>query len=249
MSNLHRSELGHLMNMKDDNDQVTVFKKSAETLIREYGQVELNSEEFQRKLFRCELSCKGMCCYGGVSVDKDTATVLQKLADERKSDFEAMGLNLSAPVVAPAEWRGVVSYITALKPRQFRSQVSDYPAHFDETACVFLMEDARCGLQVLSEIDGKHPWYYKPFSCWLLPIKLWKGAIRLFDTASDPFTYSDFPGFISRTRCGRTDENGVVAAELLKPELEHLGRLLKRDLLGELVRSRNSNSTVKPISK
>lgn len=175
-----------------------------------------------------------MCCYGGVSVDQDTADVLRRLAKERKSDFQKMGLELADPVVAPAEWQGVVSNITALKPRSFKSRVKDYPDHFGETACTFLMEDARCGLQVLSEMDGQHRWFYKPFSCWLLPIKLWKGAIRLFDKMTDPFVYPDYPGFISRTFCGRTDACGEAAAKRLAPELDRLGKILDRDLLGEL---------------
>jgi hypothetical protein len=175
-----------------------------------------------------------MCCYGGVSVDKDTADVIQKLATERKSDFKKMGLDLPEAVVAPTEWHGVVGNITALKPRPFRSMVEGYPNHFDETACVFLMEDARCGLQVLSEIDGKHPWYYKPFSCWLLPIKIWEGEIRLFNKESDPFLYPGYTGFISCILCGRTDESGSPASELLKPELEYLGKILGRDLIEEL---------------
>jgi hypothetical protein len=183
-----------------------------------------------------------MCCYGGVSVDNDTAEVLQRLATERKSDFQKMGLDLPNPVVAPTEWHGVKANITALKPRNFRSRVKDYPAHFDETACAFLMEDARCGLQVLAEMDGKHPWYYKPFSCWLLPIKLWKGAIRLFDKITDPFLYPDYPGFISCIHCGRTDESGAPASELLTPELEYLGKLLNRDLIGELASDKQTQT-------
>ena len=222
------------MDKKSGEADVTAFSKSAEAVRKQYGDVPLDPAEFQRKLTRCSLSCKGMCCYGGVSVDDDTAEVLQRLATERRSDFQKMGLDLPNPVVAPTEWHGVKGNITALKPRNFRSRVKDYPAHFDETACAFLMEDARCGLQVLAEIDGKHPWYYKPFSCWLLPIKLWKGAIRLFDKITDPFLYPGYPGFISCTHCGRTDESGAPASELLTPELEYLGKLLNRDLIREL---------------
>lgn len=222
------------MDQKSGLAELTEFSMSAESLRKEYSKAPLDPAEFQRKLTRCELSCQGMCCYGGVSVDRGTADVLQRLAKERKSDFQEMGLELADPVVASTEWQGVVSNITALKPRSFRSRVKDYPKHFDETACTFLMEDARCGLQVLSEMDGKHSWFYKPFSCWLLPIKLWNGAIRLFDKITDPFHYPDYPGFISHTFCGRTDACGEAAFKLLAPELDHLGKILDRDLLGEL---------------
>lgn len=222
------------MDRKSGLTELTAFSLSAESLRKQYAKAPLDAVEFQRKLTRCELSCRGMCCYGGVSVDGDTADALQRLAKERKSDFQEMGLELADPVVAPAQWQGVESNITALKPRSFRSRVKDYPRHFDETACTFLMEDARCGLQVLSERDGKHPWFYKPFSCWLLPIKLWNGAIRLFDKITDPFVYTDYPGFISHTFCGRTDACGEAASKLLAPELDYLGKILDRDLLGEL---------------
>jgi len=222
------------MDQKFELTEVTAFNTSAESVRKEYARVPLDTIEFQRKLTRCELSCQGMCCYGGVSVDRDTADVLLRLAKERESDFRKMGLELADPVVTPTEWQGVVGNITALKPRKFRSRVNNYPGHFDESACTFLMEDAKCGLQVLSAMDGKHPWYYKPFNCWLLPIKLWKGAIRLFDKTTDPFLYPDYPGFISRTFCGRTDASGEPASKLLTPELEYLGKILDRDLVGEL---------------
>jgi hypothetical protein len=203
-------------------------------LRKQYGNAILNAAEFQRPLKACGLSCKGMCCYGGVAVDPDTAAALQALARDRAGDFRAMGLALPEVVVAPTEWQGVTSNITALKPRAFRSLVPDFPAHFDETACVFLLDDARCGLQVLAEQDGAHPWTYKPVSCWLLPIKLWEGAIRLFDAASDPFRFDGYDGFVCRTHCGRDDPGGAPASQVLVAELTYLGELLGRDLLVEV---------------
>jgi hypothetical protein len=121
---------------------------------------------------------------------------------------------------------------TALKPFPFRSLVLEYPGHFEETACVFLLDDGRCGLQVLAGIDGKHPWYYKP--CWLLPIKIFDNEIHLYDYSTDPFRFPDYDGFISRTRCGRTTDCGQPAAEVLQPELRFPGQLLNRDLVSEL---------------
>jgi hypothetical protein len=174
-----------------------------------------------------------MCCYGGVAVDNSTAEVLQQLSEERASDFLEMGLELPESVVTHTEWHGMPGNITALKPRKFRSAVPDYPRHFDETACVFLMDDARCGLQVLAERDGMHPWYYKPISCWLLPIKVWNDEIHLYDYATDPFRFSDYDGFVSRIGCGRTCEDGLPAAQVLRPELEFLSLILGRDLLSE----------------
>jgi hypothetical protein len=221
--------------MQTTNDSLTVFSKSKAILKEQYADAKLDFAEFQRKITRCSLStCRGMCCYGGVKVDDETAAVLQQLAIERASDFRDMGLSLPELVVESTEWRGVAGNITALKPFPFQELVSEYPKHFDQTACVFLLDDSRCGLQVLGELDGKHPWYYKPFSCWLLPIKIYNGEIHLFDYETDPFRFPDYDGFISRISCGRTSEFGQPAAITLRTELEFLGRLLDRDLIMEL---------------
>jgi hypothetical protein len=112
--------------------------------------------------------------------------------------------------------------------------LEDYPVHFNETACVFLLNDGRCGLQILSERDGKHPRYYKPFTCWLQPIKLSDSAVRLYDETTDPNKLPDYDGFVIRTFCGRTEECGQPAAEVLKEEIDFLGDLLDRDLLAEV---------------
>ena len=139
---------------------VTAFGEYEAKIKEEFKDAKLDPTEFNRKLNACALTCKGMCCYGGVSVDESTANVLNKLSRERASDFRDMGLDLPEQVVTRTEWHGMVGNITAVKPRAFRSLIPDFPAHFDETACAFLMDDARCGLQVLAEKDNKHPWYY-----------------------------------------------------------------------------------------
>jgi hypothetical protein len=220
--------------MQDDRPTITVFHDSEIALRVQYGNARLDAVEFQRTINRCSLaSCKGTCCYGGVRVDDDAARVLQQISLDRASAFREMGLSLPSFVVARTEWQGVAGNITALKPFPFRSLVAQFAAHFDETACTFLMDDGRCGLQVLAELDGKHPWYYKPFSCWLLPIKLWNSEIRLFDKNTDPFRFLGYNGFISQTFCGRTSECGLPAAQVLKPELTYLGHILNRDLVKE----------------
>jgi hypothetical protein len=145
-----------------------------------------------------------------------------------------MGLGLPDEVIVRSEWHGVVGKKTATRTSPFRAKVDGYPSHFNETACVFLFEDGRCGLQQLSIQDGKHPWYYKPFTCWLQPIKISDSTIRLYDEATDPFKFADYDGFVTQTFCGRTTAGGRPAAEVLREELEFLGELLDRDLLTEL---------------
>ena len=82
--------------------------------------------------------------------------------------------------------------------------------------------------------EGKHPWYYKPFTCWLHPIKLSESGIRLYDETSDPNKLPNYDGFVVRTFCGRTEAGGRPAVEVLKEELEFLGKLIGRDLIAEV---------------
>jgi hypothetical protein len=217
------------------DDDLTAFKTTQFSLRKSLEAAHVDPAEFQRKITRCSLSkCRGMCCYDGASVDKDTGDAIQDLATKRASEFRAMGLNLPKAVVVDAEWKGVTGRKTATRPFPYRSLVEDYPAHFNETACVFLLNDGRCGLQILSEGDGKHPWYYKPFTCWLQPIKLSDSAIRLYDETTDPNKLPGYNGFVIRTFCGRTEECGQLATEVLKEEMGFLGKLLNRDLLAEI---------------
>jgi hypothetical protein len=77
--------------------------------------------------------------------------------------------------------------------------------------------------------DGKHPWFYKPLTCWLHPINVSPERITLYDEKTDPYRFPDYDGYLSRTFCGRTMSLGRPAYEVLRPELEFLGRILGRD--------------------
>lgn len=214
---------------------MTAFVAAAASLREQARTASLDPREFERPLARCSVAnCHGVCCYDGVPVDDDTAAVLQKLSVEHATEFQQMGLSLPDEVIVECEWRGSAAKKTAVRPFPFRSLLRDYPQHFAETACVFLLDDGRCGLQRLAESHHEHPWYYKPFACWLHPIKMADGAIRLYDEASDPHRYPGYDGFVTRTFCGRTAAGGCPAAALLQAELEYLGALLHRDLPAEL---------------
>jgi hypothetical protein len=216
-------------------DELTAFETSGNALRHDLASAAINPVEFQRKIQRCSLeTCRGMCCYDGASVDKATAEKIQEITDDNRHRFSAMGLDLPLDVVEKNEWNGVVGLKTAVRPFPFRSHVKNFPEHFNETACVFLLDDGRCGLQVLSEQDGKHRWFYKPLTCWLQPIKLTSAAIRLYDQDSDPNKLPGYDGFVIRTCCGRTETDGQPAAAVLREELEFLGKLIDRDLLTEL---------------
>ena len=100
----------------------------------------------------------------------------------------------------------------------------------------FLAADGRCGLQVLSEA--------RPPSLVLQANRLLAapsfsdhgGSARpgLDDESSDPFRLPDYDGFVLRTFCGRTASGGQSAGEVLRDELEFLGRIVGRDFVAEV---------------
>jgi hypothetical protein len=223
---------------QDRDAALTAFEKTEATLRDRCASAEFDAPSFNRKVARCDLSrCRGMCCYDGVYVDENTADVIQKLAIEREADFRNMGLDLPSQILVEDRWCPsslVTSQKTAVKDYPFASIVSGYPVHFRQTACIFLLDDGRCGLQVLSEWDGRHPWYYKPLLCWLHPIALTPDSITVHDELTDPYLFPWYDGYVVRTFCGRTCPEGTGAADILRDELIFLERILNRNLTDKL---------------
>ena len=127
-----------------------------------------------------------MCCYDGVYVDRNTADVLQQISQARAVEFQESGLTLPSTVITEAVWRdGSSGLKTETKPTDFRSKVEGFPNHFDDTSCVFHADDGRCTLQTLGLKDNKHPWFYKPLTCWLHPIHISPDRITIFNENTD----------------------------------------------------------------
>jgi hypothetical protein len=211
---------------------LTAFPGTEKWLRETCADAELDMPAFRRRLARCDLSgCRGMCCYDGVYVHNDTAEMLRQISQSRRADFEESGIRLPPEIITEGVWRdGSSGLKTTTKRTQFRGTVRDFPGHFDDTSCVFHMDDGRCSLQTLSAKDDRHPWFYKPLTCWLFPISISPERITVYNEATDPYRYPDYDGFASRTFCGRTSVLGRPAYEVLQPELELLGRILGRDL-------------------
>jgi hypothetical protein len=55
--------------------------------------------------------------------------------------------------------------------------------------------------------------------------------ITVYDENTDPYRFPDYDGFLSQTFCGRTMALGRPAYEVLRPELEFLGRILGKYLI------------------
>lgn len=222
-----------------DSPSLTAYPM-AEAWIREYlANAPIAAETLRRPLSRCELAtCGGMCCHDGIYLENDEPDVIADLAKREGAFFKEIGLNLPEQVIVHSEFRDMVAGPhTALVPRVWRDRVRNYPAHFEDTACCFLTQDGRCGLQMLSVAKGKHRWYYKPIGCWMHPITMDlepSPTIGLVTLETDPYRIPGYEGFVSRTFCANACQSGSPAYETLREELTMLGTILERDLMAEV---------------
>ena len=198
----------------------------------------VDAESFRRPLARCEIStCRGMCCYDGVYVSRESATIIERAAAEHAEFFAGLDLQLPERVIVEGDWSWKAGGLkTAVAPRAFSKTVEGFPPHFKDTACVFLTGDGRCSLQLLSTHLGRHPWHYKPMKCWMHPITLEgeeRATLLLHSDRTDPYRFAGYDGFVSRIFCGKTCPGGAPAATVLAEELTFLSRIVGRDLLAE----------------
>lgn len=213
------------------------------------GEAVLDAASFARPLARCDLAhCRGTCCAEGVYLNPELALVVANVVRRHAPFLAAAGLDVAAPLVVheppddPDDPDEEPVARTALRAAPFHALVADYPHHFPDTACAFLTPDARCGLQLVAEHEGRHPWHYKPLACWLHPISLAPDVVRLHDAVSDPYP----GGFTSATHCGRTAPAGRPAAEVLAAELAYLSWVLDRDLSAGLAADAPGDPAVGP---
>lgn len=234
--------------MHHQPNSITAYPET-EAIAREMLAVAVvDVDSFQERLHHCALAqCHGMCCYDGVYIGQETAEVIEELVRVEAQFFAELGLDLPETVIVESEWKGkMFGKKTAVKPRPFSSYVDGFPSHFEDTACVFCMQDGRCALQVLSQSKGLHPWYYKPFPCWMHPlyIALNDSPIKLvvYNNETDPFKLPNYDGFATQTFCGRISSCGTPAYQILENELEFLGRIAERDFFSEITHKTKANA-------
>ncbi len=95
-------------------------------------------------------------------------------------------------------------------------------------------------MQAFSEAKGLHPWYYKPFTCWIFPILIAPGKdqpnIVLPHPENEPWHLPeyDFDGYFTKTFCGRHDDCGQLGYILLQEELKFLSEIVGRNFIQEI---------------
>jgi hypothetical protein len=197
-------------------------------LARQVREAALDHEAFATPLKVCELAkCRATCCHDGVFVDAEQQAGIAGVID-RLGKF---GFSSS-------EWREIRDGRVKTATRPAVEPAGDFPEHFPRTRCVFLDDGHRCVLQRLAVAEGRHPWWWKPVSCWMHPLLLRQREGRPFLTlarpGADPAAGPGYPGFGSCTPCGMEAAGGDPAWRTLRGELGLLGTIGGRDLVGEL---------------
>jgi G:T/U-mismatch repair DNA glycosylase len=174
-----------------------------------------------------------------VYLSEEEAEGVEWIAAQERERLLEFGLRLPEKVVMSA--RKGTARKTATRRAERGELATDFPQHFEKTRCVFLDEQGRCGIQRLCMEDQLGDWYLKPLTCWIHPIVILpetsersRPLITLVNAENDPQKTDAYPGFASCTHCGRAEESGAPAWQVLEKELRALGELAGRDLFGEL---------------
>jgi hypothetical protein len=217
---------------------LTAYAGVAADVAAQVREARLDHAAFERPVRACELErCRATCCHDGVHLSTEEAAGIIELLERQAQTLRDFGLELPAePVLAvDGGWK------TAVRAARPGELAEDYPAHFPRTRCVLLDPQGRCGLQRFAVAEGRHPWYYKPLTCWIHPLALRpmtrdrdRPELTVHGPEDDPQRTAGYAGFASCTHCGRPDAAGASARVVLAAELAALGQLAGRDLLGEL---------------
>jgi len=197
-------------------------------LVRQLSEAEVDSAAFERRMKRCELArCRATCCHDGVVVGGDEVSGILGLVGREHGRLGGYGWKRPPDGRCFRAEAGRMR--TATRPAAPDELAEDFPAHFPRTRCVFLDREHRCVLQRLAVDVGRHPWFWKPISCWMHPLVLRPaGADRARPLLTVPGPDDDRNRFGSCTHCGRTEPDGEAACTVLAEELQMLEALSGR---------------------
>ena len=194
----------------------SIFAETRRNLARQLAEASLDHEAFERRLPICELTkCRATCCHDGVILSEEEAGILSALGG-------------AEGIVTLSDGRKK----TATRDADNEVLADDFPDHFPKTRCVFLDDQHRCQWQLRAVAEGRHPWFYKPTSCWLHPVLITKREGRPLITIRSG--EDDEAGFASFTPCGRVTEGALPAWESLAMELKMLGDISGRDFYSQM---------------
>lgn len=212
----------------------TAYPEQERELRRQLREAALDHDSFATPLRVCELTdCRATCCHDGVFLEAEERDVIDEVVTTRRRTLETYGWQ--EPRWFTREDGRVRSVTNPASPDEL---AAGFPDHFPRSRCVFLDAGHRCVLQRLATDEGRHPWFWKPISCWMHPLVLrsrgGRPVLTLPAGGDDPTAAPGYPGFSSCTPCGMPCPGGEPAHQVLADELAWLGEISGRDLLVEL---------------
>lgn len=215
-------------------ESITAYPELERELGRQIREAAVDYGSFAQRLKLCDLgSCRATCCHDGVYLTGEEQSAIGEA-------IEAGGERLAEYGWAEEEWLANAGGRAKSVTLENKEPADQFPAHFPRTRCVFLDEGQLCVLQRLAMDTGKHPWFWKPISCWMHPLVLMPGQrggrpiLTLPSSENDPAAKPGYPGFSACTPCGMDTPGGKPAWQVLGDELDLLGKIAGRDLVGEI---------------
>ncbi|WP_028775506.1 AAA family ATPase [Shimazuella kribbensis] len=179
----------------------------------------------QPKIKSCSLRCDAICCYDGVYLLEDEEELLKTTVNKYPTYFE----HLPEEFIVDGNWQDIqVGRKTAVRPHIYKS---DYPAHFEQTRCVFALEGGLCSLQKAATALDFHPWKFKPTACWSFPIRLKNGHISgppAIDEQDPDYIDETYPGYSKFVPCGKHHDDGMSWSRHYQQELQYLKQKIKK---------------------
>ncbi|GAA5481475.1 hypothetical protein [Haloferula sargassicola] len=211
---------------------MTAYPGIERELARQIREAALDHEAFELPLKVCELAtCRATCCHDGAILEAEQMAGIREVVGARRDHLRRYGWDHD---------RFLEENRTATLQAADSELADGFPGHFPRTRCVFLDAEHRCVLQRLAMDEGRHPWFWKPVSCWMHPLLLrprergGRPVLTLARSGDDPAGKPGYPGFGSCTPCGLPRAGGEPAWQVLRGELELLSEISGRDLLREL---------------
>ena len=208
-------------------------KKDRAVFRERFKNAEINIASFLRPYAWCDLAeCKGMCCWGGVWLEPEEQKVIEKNEVYLRANLPSVGVEIdkNLSLLDKSDSMGRFTAGTNVKPFDY-SQQANFSKDWDHTACVFRCGDGACGLQLLAVSEGKEPWHYKPFYCYLFPIDITQENGKTIIEVTDEREHN---GFSAKTLCGRIRPDGKEGYIIFAREIAALSELLDRDLMAEI---------------
>lgn len=186
-----------------------------------------NKYGMEPKIKRCGLNCEAVCCYDGVYLLDGEEENIKEVLKLYPQYFR----HLPKDFIVDGNWRDLMTgRKTAIKTHQYKMET--FPAHFEQTRCVFAYDNGLCSLQKAATDLDFHPWKFKPKACWVFPLRL--DRFKIFgppkkDEQDPDYVDETYPGYSKFVPCGKHNDNGESWVKVYRQELCYLDFVLKKN--------------------